>query len=139
MARKAFSFQSFLLRLSFAALLVGGTYNPEGVSYYHWVQAGLPDFGAEKAVVGVVLLIGWVVFLRATVRSLGRVGVVLAIALFASIVWLLISRGWLSPDSPRAMTYIELGILTFILAVGMSWSHIRRRLSGQVDVIEEVE
>jgi hypothetical protein len=86
------------------------------------VQAGLPDFGAEQAVVGVVLLIGWVVFLRATVRSLGRVGVVLAIALFASIVWLLISRGWFSPDSPRAMTYIELGILTFILAVGMSWS-----------------
>jgi hypothetical protein len=37
------------------------------------------------------------------------------------------------------MMYIELGILTFILAVGMSWSHIRRRLSGQVDVIEEVE
>ena len=139
MAGKAFTVQSFLLRLIFAALLVGGTYNPEGVSYYHWVEAGLPNFSPEKAVVGVVLLIGWVIFLRATVRSLGRVGVILAIALFASIVWLLISHGWFSPDSPRAVTYIELSILTFILAVGMSWSHIRRRMSGQVDVIEEVE
>ena len=139
MAGQAFTARSFLLRLIFAALLVGGTYNPEGVSYYHWVEAGLPNFSAEKTVVGVVLLIGWVVFLRATVRSLGRLGVILAIALFASVLWLLISRGWFSPDSPRALAYMELGILAFILAVGMSWSHIRRRMSGQVDVIEEVE
>ena len=139
MAGKAFTVQSFLLRLVFAALLVAGSYNPEGVSYYHWVEPGLPNFSAEKAVVGVVLLIGWVIFLRATVRSLGRVGVILAIALFASIVWLLISRGWFSPDSPRSIEYIGLGILSFILAAGMSWSHIRRRLSGQVDVVEEVE
>jgi hypothetical protein len=138
-AGKAFTVRSFLLRLIFAALLVGGTYNPEGVSYYHWVEARLPDFGAEEAVVGVVLLIGWVVFLRATARSLGRVGVILAVALFASVVWLLVSRGWFSPDSPRALAYTELGIVALILAVGMSWSHIRRQMSGQVDVVEEAE
>lgn len=55
MAEKAFTVQSFLLRLVCAALLVGGSFNPEGVSYYHWMEAGLPDFSAEKAVVGVVL------------------------------------------------------------------------------------
>jgi len=54
-AEKAFTVQSFLLRLVCAALLVGGSFNPEGVSYYHWMEAGLPDFSAEKAVVGVVL------------------------------------------------------------------------------------
>ena len=47
MAGQAFTVQSFLLRLVFAALLVGGTYNPEGVQS-HWVEAGLPNFGAGE-------------------------------------------------------------------------------------------
>jgi Family of unknown function (DUF6524) len=32
---------------------------------------------------------------------------------------------------------VVLVILSLILAVGMSWSHIRRRMSGQVDVDEK--
>jgi hypothetical protein len=36
------------------------------------------------------------------------------------------------------LTWIVLVGLSLLLAVGMSWSHIRRRLTGQVDV-DEVE
>ena len=53
--------------------------------------------------------------------------------MFAAIVWLLIDMGWLSLDSVTAMSWILIVLLSAILAVGMSWSHIRRRLSGQVD------
>jgi hypothetical protein len=31
------------------------------------------------------------------------------------------------------MTYVVQLVLCLILAIGMSWSHVRRRLSGQVD------
>jgi hypothetical protein len=135
-AAKEFTGLSFFVRLTFAILLVGASYNPEGASYYHWIVQEFPDFGPEKAVVGVLLVIGWVIFLRATFRSLGRVGLILALAFFGSLVWLFTSWGWISPDSPRAVTYTSLGILSATLAIGMSWSYIRRRMSGQVDVDE---
>ena len=134
MADKGFTGQSFLWRLLFALLLVGATYNPEGYSYYHWAVADLSTFRPEQAVVGVLLLIGWVIYLRATLRSLGLLGLSLVLALCASLVWLLTSWGWISPDSPRAITYVSLVIVALVLATGMSWSHIRRRISGQADV-----
>jgi hypothetical protein len=125
---------SFLLRLLFAVILVAATYNPEGLSYYHWVFAEGLVFGPEQAVVGVILLIGWVVYLRATFRSLGALGLTLSLAFCGSLVWLFSTWGWISPKSPRAIAYINLTVIAFILAIGMSWSHVRRRLSGQVDV-----
>jgi len=134
MADKGFTGQGFLLRLCFALVLVGATYNPDGYSYYHWALTELPSFRPEQAVVGVLLLIGWVVYLRATLRSLGAVGLVLVIALCASLVWLLTSWGWISPDSPRTIIYVSLVIIALVLATGMSWSHVRRRISGQADV-----
>lgn len=125
---------SFLVRLLFAVILVAATYNPEGFSYYHWVVGEGLVFGPEQAVTGILLLIGWVIYGRATFRSLGALGLTLSLALCSSLVWLFSTWGWISPKSPRAIAYVSLVVVAFILAIGMSWSHVRRRLSGQVDV-----
>ena len=94
-------------------------------------------FGPIMALVGVILLIGWVVFLRATMLSLGVLGILLGGALFGCIIWWFIDMGWLSLDASGALTWVILLVLSFILAAGMSWSHIRRRLTGQFDVDEK--
>ena len=91
-----------------------------------------------RFLIGVVLLIGWVIYLRATLRSLGEIGTILALALFAALTWLMIDRGLLSLDSPTVFTWVILTMLSAIMATGMSWSHIRRRMSGQLDV-DDVE
>jgi hypothetical protein len=90
------------------------------------------------ALAGIVLLIGWTIYLRATARSLGIFGLLLAAAFFGTILWLVIDWGLVHVDSVTAITYIILVILCGILAIGISWSHIRRRMTGQVDV-DEVE
>ncbi len=69
-------------------------------------------------------------------RSIGFFGVVIALAFFAAVIWLIASWGWLDPHNTTAMTWVVLVVCSAILAVGMSWSHIRRRLSGQADVDE---
>ena len=125
---------SLLLRFLGALVLVAATYNPEGHSYFHWVVPKLPEIDAAKAFVGVVLLIGWTVYLRAATRSLGTIGFLLAMAFFATLVWLGIDSGVIAADSPRAMTYIGIFVLAGILAAGMSWSHLRRQVTGQIDV-----
>ena len=42
--------------------------------------------------------------------------------------------GLLGLENTEIVTYIALFILSAVLATGMSWSHIRRRLSGQADM-----
>jgi hypothetical protein len=86
------------------------------------------------AMSSVVLLIGWTIYLRATFRSLGLFGLLLAFAFFGIIVWWLIDMGWLGLDNVSIFSYIGLFILSAVLATGMSWSHIRRRISGQADM-----
>ena len=127
-----FTAGSFLGR--WAAVLVFGTYNPSGYSYVSWLLAEQTEFGPVVAIVGLVLLIGWIIYLRATFLSMGWLGVTLGTALFAAIIWLLVDVGWLSVDSTGFITYLALLLVSLILAAGMSWSHIRRRLTGQFDV-----
>jgi len=136
MARKEFNATSFLLRLLFAALLVFLTYNPSGYSWVGWLTSDVPL--VYKVAGGIVLLIGWVMFLRATWNSLGPIGTGLAAAFFGVIIWLLIEWKILSLNSATVFQWVILIILTGVLAVGMSWSHVRRRISGQYDT-DEIE
>ena len=132
-----FNTGSFFARWLFAVALVFGTYNPSDYSYMNWVLSKGAAFGPVVALVGVALLIAWIVYLRATLLSLGVVGIALGAALFGCVIWLLIDIGLLSLDSTGALTWILLLVLSLILATGMSWSHIRRRLTGQFDVDEK--
>ena len=122
------------LRFIFALLLVLATYNPSGYSYYHWLYANWSALTPYIALAGLILLIGGVIFLRATLRSLGFIGLVLAGAFLACLVWLLVYWGWVKLDKAGPITWISEVLVAVLLAVGMSWSHIRRAMSGQVDM-----
>ncbi len=134
MARPAFSVANFLTRWAVALILVFATFNPGEYSYYGWVTG--PDTGnlPLQAFAGVVLLICYVIFMRATWRSIGLIGLALAAAFFGTIVWVMIDLGLLDTNRPTIMTYVILVILATILAIGISWSHIRRRMTGQADI-----
>lgn len=138
MAANSFTWSSFFIRFAFALILVYATYNPSGYSFYHWAQEAL--FGEALALTppfamsAVVLLIGWTIYIRATLRSLGGFGLGLACAFFGIIIWWLIDIGLISLDSVSIFTYLILFVLAAILATGMSWSHIRRKMSGQADI-----
>jgi len=129
-----FDFLGFFWRLLFAMALVLLTFNPTGHSYYHWLADGFPSIQPLEAVAGILLLIGWVFFVRSTLAAIGTLGLVLLAALFAAIVWWLVSQGWLDVSNRSAMAWVVLVMLGLMLGVGMSWSHIRRRLSGQASV-----
>lgn len=126
-------------RILAALVLVHATYNPEGWSFYHWalepLVSGAQTAGpaAVKFLAGVVLLAGWVIFLQATRRSIGIAGSALVIALAAGVIWLLLSWHVVTARSARSVQHIVLVVLSLVLAVGMSWSHINRRMSGQLD------
>ena len=91
-----------------------------------------------KVASGIVLLIGWVMFLRATWNSLGPIGTMLAAAFFGVIIWLFVEWGLFALDDTTVIQWVVLFIVACVLAIGMSWSHVRRRISGQFDT-DEIE
>lgn len=135
MAAESLGISGFGLRFVAALALVLLSFNPSGWSFYHWVAAAAPNFTPPMALAAIALLIGWVVFLTATMRSLGVAGVLLAIAFCAALVWVAVQFGWLEAKA-RAFVWIGLVVAAAILAMGVSWSHFRRRLTGQADVDE---
>lgn len=136
MAQRGLTWVGVVLRLLVAVVLVFATYNPDGYSYYHWATQTPLSIDPLKIFVGVVLLIGWTMYLRATLNALGPFGLFLALAFFGTLIWLVVDWGLVPADSVRAITYIALAVLCGVLATGASWSHVRRRFSGQQDVDE---
>jgi Family of unknown function (DUF6524) len=116
----------FLARLAFALLVVGATYNPTPYSFYAWAQRTGWQWRPPIVLAGVVLLIGWVVCLKLTLRSLGGLNLLLINAFLAAFFWLLADWGWLPIDNVTAIKWLGLVCVSAILAVGMSWSHWRR-------------
>ena len=95
MARPNFTSRNFMIRWVIALVLVLGTFNPD-YSFFHWVTNS-PDNVPLKVFVGIVILIVYVIYLRATFRSIGPIGLVLAGAFFAALVWVLVDAGeWLA-------------------------------------------
>ena len=135
-SHNSFTASSFFLRYLIALTLVFVTYNPTAYSWVQWLNSDAAL--VYKVGSGVVLLIGWVMYLRATWNSLGPIGTVLAAAVFGVIIWLLIEWGILALDNTSVVVWVIEFILSGVLAVGMSWSHIRRRISGQYDT-DEIE
>jgi hypothetical protein len=86
------------------------------------------------ALAGLVLIIGWVIYIRASMKSLGPIGLTLAALVVAVIIWALVDIGLVSISEPTGFVWLLEIFIATVLCVGMTWSHIRRRLSGQVDV-----
>lgn len=129
-----------LWRFIAALVLVFITYNPSGESGYHWISQAIvdKDFEPLHLILVAVLAIGWVIYWIATWRALGALGVALAALLLGGIIWLLFDIGLLESHSVDAITWISLVCLSAVLAIGVSWSHVWRRLTGQYNV-EDVD
>lgn len=137
MVATSVTWSGVLVRLVAALALVFGTWNPNGWSYYHWtIQPAIDDLGSfnpVKFLVGALLVAGWVVFLQATRRSIGIGGSLLVAAIAGGVIWLLISSHLVTASSGRGIANVILIGLSIVLTVGISWSHIGRRITGQAD------
>jgi hypothetical protein len=138
-AAPSLGFSGIALRFVFAFALVCLTWNPTRFSYVEWVLAQFNP--AERsnlwplvALAGIILLAGWIFFLRTTARALGVGGIVLCVGLSVTVLWALFKYNVVSSDSTTLISWIVLLLFSAILAAGMSWAHLRQRWSGQASV-----
>ena len=124
----------FLLRWVFAFILLAATFNPTEYSYVRWVQQNGAESLSIAVLCGLLLIIGYIIYVRATLRSIGVIGMALVLGVVGAGLWVAFDLGWMRFDNPTANTWIALVALSLVLGVGLSWSHVRRRLSGQADM-----
>ena len=123
----------FLLWLTAFALLAA-TYNPTSFNYVKWVMTQGERPVSLMVLAGFLLLIGYIIYLRATLRSIGGFGMLLVLALVGALLWVLYDFGWLSLQNQAMNLWLGLIALSLVLGIGLSWSHIRRSLSGQANM-----
>jgi hypothetical protein len=134
MAVQGITGSGIALRVVVAVALVLITFNPSGTSFYHWLAAPPVGITAVKAFLGIALLIAWLVCLRTAYVALGAVGLVLGCLLLGTFVWVLFDMDLLHDVGRQAMVWIGLVVFGIVLGVGLSWSLIRARTTGQIEV-----
>lgn len=126
-------------RIAAAAVLVFATFNPFGTSWFHWVILPMIQqrrffLDPFKVLAGILLAALWVFFLRTSQRSIGTLGAFFTFAAFAVLMWMLSYLGVFTPTSSKSIAVLTLIAITLVLGIGASWSLIRQRVTGQVEV-----
>ncbi|MGI9390594.1 MAG: DUF6524 family protein [Boseongicola sp.] len=129
----------FLLRWLAAFVLLAATFNPTEVNFVRWARLNWGEETPMIVLFGLLLLVAYVLFLTAVLRGIGALGVVLILAVFAALIWVLVDLCWLSLENPSALTWIALVAMSVVLAIGMYWGIFWRRLSGQLEVDDDGE
>jgi hypothetical protein len=126
----------FFIRWVFAFVLVAATFNPTQWNYVRWASQNWRQELPLASLLGLILLIGYIIYLRATLRSIGPFGMLLVLAVLGALGWVLYDQGWLTLQNRNLNTWLAILALSLVLGIGLGWSIVRRRLSGQADVDE---
>ncbi len=133
MADSGISLSGTAIRIGLALALVLATFNPSGYSLAHWIAAPPVAFTPGKALAVLALAIGWVVCLRTAFIALGKMGLLLGIGLFATLIWLLVDQNLLSLNG-SGIVWVVLIVVGLLLGIGLSWSLLRAKATGQIEV-----
>jgi hypothetical protein len=128
-----FTYHGIIVRWLFAMFLVFAFYNQTGYSYIHWLMDAEDTRWSFKILVGTGLVTLLATFFLGTLRALGIIGILLGVTFFSAITWTLVDLGVLPELTYPLFVTITLVVTASMLAIGISWSHIRSRLSGQID------
>ncbi len=123
-----------LLRWVFAFLLLALTYNPTQWNYVRWSMDNYIEEQPLAVLLGLLLLIGYIIYLRAMLRSIGGFGMFLVLSVVAALVWVLYDWNTLSLENQSLNTWIAILALAIVLGIGLGWSIVRQMLSAQVDM-----
>ena len=119
-----------------AFVLLAATYNPTQFNYIHWVNTHWPAQMPLAIFLGLLLSVGFIVYVMSTLRSIGPLGVLLTGSIIGAGLWVLIDWGVLSLQNSTLNTWLGLAALAVIMGLGLSWSILRQKLSGQATVDE---
>lgn len=124
------------LRWLGAFALLSATFNPTQWNFIRWSQANYATQMPLTLLLGLLLGVGYMIYVGATLRSIGAFGVILVGAIVGALLWVLMDYGVLTLDNTNLNLWLGIFALSVVLGIGLSWSILRQRLSGQASVDE---
>ncbi|TAG21565.1 MAG: hypothetical protein EAZ40_08860 [Rhodobacterales bacterium] len=119
------------LRWLGAFLLLAAIFNPTRWNYVTWAGEAWADQMPLIVFSGLLLAVAAMVYVVATMRSIGILGALVIAAIFGAGLWVLTDWGLLALGNSSLTVWLAIFALSLILGIGMSWSILRQRLSGQ--------
>jgi hypothetical protein len=126
---------SILALFVYSALLVLGTYNPSGISVWHWLSQATDWRGMWPiyVVVSLVLVGLWLLFLTSIRKSMSLGGISLIVLIVALLCYLPVHFQAMSANQ-SSITWLVLCGLIVVVGFGGSFARIRFYLFGQRSV-----
>jgi lipopolysaccharide export LptBFGC system permease protein LptF len=125
-----------LLRWFGAFGLLSATFNPTQWNFYRWAEAHYSTQLPLTVLLGLLLAVAFIIYIAATLRSLGAFGMLLVAAVFAALIWVLVDWGILSTANSSLNIWLGILALSLVLGIGLSWSFLWQKMSGQATVDE---
>ncbi|RUS63278.1 hypothetical protein EGN72_05310 [Pseudorhodobacter sp. E13] len=125
-----------LLRWFGAFALLSASYNPTNWNFYRWAEVNYSAQLPLTVLLGLILAVCYIIYIGATLRSLGAFGMVLVAAVFAALIWVLVDWQILTTGNSALNIWLGILALSLVLGIGLSWSILWQRLSGQATVDE---
>lgn len=127
-----FSFRYFIIRLVAALAVLFLFYNPSRYCFIGWVLAEPRDeYIGPKALIGAVFFAALVYLAVTTHKTMGKVGVILAVAVLGIGATLIVTNVRLNWGS-SALVVLGEACAALLVAFGMSAATFNRLLSGQL-------
>lgn len=123
-----------LWRWLFAFVLISATYNP---TPWNFTQFAVTNFEQELPSIvlsGLLLFIGYILFLRATLRSIGGFGMLMIFAVVAALSWVMIDMRIFNVSNQDVKIWLGILAVSFVLGVGLSWGFVQRTFRGEYEV-----
>jgi Family of unknown function (DUF6524) len=120
-----------IVRLFACFALVFATWNPSGYSYVAWAWHGPGATAPEIALAGTALLGLHILFARIAWLSLGADGISATLAVLLAFLLTLYEFDLIDLSRGQNWAYVVLLALALVLAVGVVWSLLKRRIVGQ--------
>lgn len=127
-----------LLRWLGAFVLLAATFNPTPWNFIRWAEAHWASQMPLTLLLGLLLGVGYLIYIGATLRSIGAFGVIVVAAVVGALIWVLMDWGVLNLQNTDLNLWLAIFALSVVLGVGLCWSILRQRLSGQASV-DEIE
>lgn len=124
-----------IVRTLVCFLVVFATWNPTGYSFLAWARHSPWATWPEIAVLGALLLASHILFWRIAWLSLGADGVSAALAIMLAGVLTLHEFDLVDLWQGSVWPYLLLSAMSLLLAIGMCWSLLKRRIVGQSNYI----
>ncbi len=121
-----------ITRMLISAAVVFATYNPSGVSVFHWVIDHENPTDAWLILCVIVVALANVALLIATWKALGKLGTIIVLIFFGALVYLSLQEGWVDANNSASVQWLALILYSGFLGIGLAGAIIWRRATGQV-------